>query len=100
MSWDDADRPRLGALDIVSEDRAERVMDRVMDGLPPQARPSGWPRRLAGWLADLVPAPRYAMPMMSAALLGIVVGRYLQMADDSAAMTDLLTYTSWLSTGF
>ncbi|OAN52284.1 hypothetical protein A6A04_00900 [Paramagnetospirillum marisnigri] len=100
MSWDDPERLRSRPPLDIPDHRVERVLDAVLAGLdrrPPS--PSPWVR-LSDWLTALSPQPRYAMPMMAALVLGVMVSQGLQTTESPAQLSDLLAYSSPLVTGF
>ncbi|MDO8604983.1 MAG: hypothetical protein Q7R40_00470 [Phaeospirillum sp.] len=100
MSWDSPDRRSME----IPQDRIDRVIGAVFARLDQRghlvaARPN-IVERIRDWLSRVIPAPRFAMPMMAAALLGVMVGRHLQMTDAALQFADLFSYTSITALGF
>lgn len=100
MTWDSRDRRSVE----IPQERVDRVIGTVLARLDESRRPvaarPGLAAHLRAWLAGLMPASRFAMPMAAAALLGVVVGRHLQMTEAALQFADLLSYTSIYASGF
>ncbi len=102
MSWDHPDRHRFSRLSpVISDDRVDRVLDTVMARLDRQVvvKPSTWVA-IGTWLSEMIPAPRFAMPMAAAMVLGVLVGQQLEAADRAMEFTSLITYTTTYTSGF
>ena len=106
MTWDHPDRQKGGLSMDISDKRIERVFESVMARLDsvPQSPPSPWMRlrtALSGLTENgLLPAPRFAMPMAAAAILGVFVGRQMEAAETAAQLANLITHTTIYTSGF
>ncbi|RAU22774.1 hypothetical protein CU669_05125 [Paramagnetospirillum kuznetsovii] len=102
MNWDHPDRHKGAAPQDITDDRVQRVMDAVMARLDaPQATPKpNWIPRLANWWAEMIPAPRYAMPIVAALVLGLVVGQGLQTEAETSNLAVILSYSSVYAVGY
>lgn len=93
MSLDNFVRSALPPVEV-SDRRLDRLSHAVLARLD---RPAPW-RRLVDWLPS--PVGRYALPMATAAMLGLMVGRHLAPPEPLFPAQSLLASSSTVLAGF